>query len=203
MKNSNYVEYFNLIKGFSNEEYLAAKLLYIIAPVIYGRKPSSIVTFASKSDSTYELWECLGEKFLSKINLECCELRKNEKNITVMFYSRSLLKVVLAESCNLQFLHENGYQGCSTLDEFLKCLKGRFLKSCPHEMGIFLGIPVEDVRSFVKNCGENSIFCGYWKVYNDLEYALRTFERYNFSKWQVIDLVMKGEKPTNILFKLQ
>ena len=51
--------------------------------------------------------------------------------------------------------------------------------SFPHEIGIFLGYPVEDVKSFIQNHGENYILSGVWKVYHDKETAERTFRLYS------------------------
>ena len=48
----------------------------------------------------------------------------------------------------------------------------------PHEIGLFLGYPVEDVLGFIENAGQNCKCCGCWKVYcNECE-AVRTFARY-------------------------
>ena len=57
----------------------------------------------------------------------------------------------------------------------------RRLTACPcfpHEIGLFLGYPLEDVRGFMENCGRNYRLCGCWKVYGDPEAALRCFARY-------------------------
>ena len=35
----------------------------------------------------------------------------------------------------------------------------------PHEMGVLLGYPVEDVRGFMEQNGQNALYQGYWKVY--------------------------------------
>lgn len=49
----------------------------------------------------------------------------------------------------------------------------------PHEMGVFLGYPVDDVEGFVKNCGHNYLYAGYWKVYSHVEEKKILFSRYN------------------------
>ena len=38
-------------------------------------------------------------------------------------------------------------------------------KIFPHEMGLLLGYPVEDVTGFMVHGGKNSLYSGYWKVY--------------------------------------
>ena len=48
----------------------------------------------------------------------------------------------------------------------------------PHEIGLFLGYPLEDVQGFIENCGKNYRLCGCWKVYGDPQAALRCFARY-------------------------
>ena len=48
----------------------------------------------------------------------------------------------------------------------------------PHEIGLFLGYPVEDVKGFIKYKGECSKCIGCWKVYGDVTKAEDTFDRY-------------------------
>ena len=40
-------------------------------------------------------------------------------------------------------------------------------KDFPHEIGLFLSYPFEDVIGFIKNRGQNCKYCGCWKVYCD------------------------------------
>ena len=48
----------------------------------------------------------------------------------------------------------------------------------PHEVGLFLGYPPEDVRGFIENRAQNYKFAGDWKVYGDADRARRTFAAY-------------------------
>ncbi|MBR7019572.1 MAG: DUF3793 family protein [Lachnospiraceae bacterium] len=48
----------------------------------------------------------------------------------------------------------------------------------PHEIGLFLGYPPEDVKGFIQNRAEGFKTVGYWKVYGDAEAAGRTFCKY-------------------------
>ena len=48
----------------------------------------------------------------------------------------------------------------------------------PHEIGIFLGYPLEDVVGFIENRGWNYTCCGYWKAYGDPAAAQKCFDRY-------------------------
>ena len=48
----------------------------------------------------------------------------------------------------------------------------------PHEIGLFLGYPPEDVDGFIKHRAGGCKFCGFWKVYGDVDSAKAKFERY-------------------------
>jgi len=66
-----------------------------------------------------------------------------------------------------------------TLKARLKDLDARGRTFCfPHEIGVFLGYPLEDVLGFIENGGRNCLSCGCWKVYSNECEALKAFERY-------------------------
>ena len=54
------------------------------------------------------------------------------------------------------------------------CLEEEF----PHEIGVFLGYPLDDVKGFIRHKGRDYTFCGCWKCYGDPQAARRRFERY-------------------------
>ena len=49
----------------------------------------------------------------------------------------------------------------------------------PHEVGLFLGYPPEDVKGFIEFRGRNSKTSGYWKVYGDVNRARKQFNRFS------------------------
>ena len=50
-------------------------------------------------------------------------------------------------------------------------------KDFPHEIGLFLSYPPEDVEGFIENHAKRCKCSGYWKVYGDEAKAKREFER--------------------------
>lgn len=48
----------------------------------------------------------------------------------------------------------------------------------PHEIGVFLGYPLNDVLGFIKYHGSNCKGMGDWKVYGDLGEAQKTFAKF-------------------------
>lgn len=62
----------------------------------------------------------------------------------------------------------------------LSCLAKRIQsgEEFPHEIGLFLGYPPEDVRGFIehRDCDLKCVGC--WKVYGDKETAQKTFQQF-------------------------
>ena len=84
------------------------------------------------------------------------------------------------ESTVLQELLKNyGYEDFS-LEKSLLHLKKRLhgYKCFPHEIGIFLGYPLEDVKGFIDNKGKNCQSCGFWKVYCNAGEKEALFNKY-------------------------
>ena len=48
----------------------------------------------------------------------------------------------------------------------------------PHEIGLFLGYPPEDVLGFIDNKAGGCKCVGCWKVYGDVDEAQKTFAEY-------------------------
>lgn len=65
----------------------------------------------------------------------------------------------------------------SSVESCLGRLRAR-LSQCtcfPHEIGVFLGYPIDDVIGFIRHGGRNCKFCGLWKVYCNEAQAQKTF----------------------------
>ena len=69
----------------------------------------------------------------------------------------------------------------------------------PHEIGLFLGYPVQDVLQYVATGGIGCLFCGYWKVYAEPEKARLLFSRYNECKEQFALQIKKGMSISEII----
>lgn len=52
----------------------------------------------------------------------------------------------------------------------------------PHEIGVFLGIPLGDIMGFIANKGKNYIFNHYWKVYQNPLTAKKIFASFDQAK---------------------
>ena len=73
-----------------------------------------------------------------------------------------------------------GYEA-PDIEECIRRLSERIYEcdEFPHEIGLFLGYPPEDVKGFIEFGGRKSKASGYWKVYGDVDRAQKQFERFS------------------------
>lgn len=103
---------------------------------------------------------------------------KNKKVLIYAYRPSRLLPDVQCKEAD-ELLSQRGYctQNCG------RCL-ARLMKRLgegdefPHEIGLFLGYPVEDVKGFIENKASCAKCVGCWKVYGDEEKAQKRFEQY-------------------------
>lgn len=100
----------------------------------------------------------------------------------VLVYRPVLLERALGREQAEEILRERGYGNALTLSARLDRLSLRLRASggeFPHEIGLFLDYPPEDVEGFRRCGGRGCKLCGYWKVYGDAEAARIRFRRYD------------------------
>lgn len=102
-----------------------------------------------------------------------------KERFLVLVYNETLLAEHLFDGRIQYVLKAYGYDTDGDLQKLLWQLKRKmaFSEGFPHEIGLFLGYPVEDVVGFIRNHGKCCKLSGYWKVYGDAEVAQKTFER--------------------------
>lgn len=118
--------------------------------------------------------------FLSR-GVEVKYIKLNGDRLLLYVFNRSALESVLFDEENRKFLRERGYE-YKSVDEALTILikKLRFSKDFPHEIGVFLGYALEDVKGFISSPSDGVYFTGYWKVYAHAEEKACMFSRYRF-----------------------
>jgi hypothetical protein len=179
---------------FDEKSYFFNLMAYNIAPTLSGLKPSSILNFPDSKNNMYDLWFKYREETRQKLPIEFCEIKISASNVVVLFYNKENLFNVINDEGNARFLQEQGYKRIYNFDECLNTLKERFQYSCPHEIGIFLGIPIKDVVGFIENKGTNYLLNGYWKVYYDVESAKKTFILYDKSRIRILERIVNDKQ---------
>ena len=119
----------------------------------------------------------------------------------IYVYRRADLEKILNRDEIRSFLLNHGYLiddneivGGVNCENIILQLKKKFekLNQFPHEIGIFLGYPIGDVKGFIENHGCNCKCTGYWKVYCNEEEATKTFRKYKKCRDIYMNLWISG-----------
>ena len=153
------------------------KLAVYSAPTLMKYKCGSLFNISKSDIHNYQ--ECFDyyNHHLSYYDLQINILRESKESVLVYIYSPKQLKRVLENKAIVRFLKSQGYH-TQSISHLLVSLKKRFNTNVfPHEIGIFLNYPLEDVLGFIENKPVKHI--GYWKVYGNEHYALNCFKEYD------------------------
>ena len=156
------------------------------APALCGIKASNLIN-VDYSDDLFKEIEELNKRFN---NFRFYILKKDKNKVLVLIYRKRVLERELNRNSNKEFLKELGYD-VSSIDSMLLCLKERIAyNDFPHEIGVFLGYDLSDIKSFIEN--KKCLYTGYWKVYSNLDEKLELFSKYTRCKNCVIKMIDKG-----------
>ena len=73
----------------------------------------------------------------------------------------------------------------------------------PHEMGVLLGYPIEDVKGFIDNAGKNFLYSGYWKVYANVSEKVHIFNLFDNARKDIIKQIISGTAIEDIIANYQ
>lgn len=157
-----------------------ATLVEQCAPTLEGIKPASL--FRWQGDGTQALvsrWA--GELEPFGIVVRVLKVCPRTGACLIYLYRRTWLNRILREPANRAFLRRMGYLSQADSEMMLEQLSDRLCleQAFPHEIGVFLGYPLEDVVGFIRNHGRNFTCCGCWKAYGDPVEAQKRFDQYH------------------------
>lgn len=162
------------------------------APTLLGVKCANLISFDRNECTMSEYLREYTDR-LSECGLCAKQLCKCRKRTLVYIYNEKMLDAWLKMPQVREFLSEYGYTADITISEMLDKLASRMnCESFPHEIGVFLGYPIGDIKGFISNSGKNSLLCGYWKVYENAEKAKQTFEIYDRCRDTLFDRLNEG-----------
>ncbi len=184
------------------------KIVRHCSPVLVGVKPANLFTFRVESNSAcpclayrrgqaaltpggFERGLAACRAKLDPFGIRLALLAERCTGQLVYAFRPALLAAMLARPAERRFLEARGYD-VGSLPECIALLAERIASSTcgktacpqgracgfPHEIGLFLGYPLDDVVGFIENQGKNYLACGCWKVYSRASVAKRRFACY-------------------------
>ncbi len=167
------------------------------APLLTGIKLSNLLNVrADQKEEVFKLFE--GSPV-------CCRvLYEFRGRLSILLYRPGMLRAYLEREDVKRLMASFGYEDLGleeTLDRiaegYQEHMDGKL--GFPHEIGLVLGYPPVDVEGFIKKGGRDFLYSGYWKVYGNLEDALKTFEAYDRARDYVISVTGNGNEIRDIL----
>ena len=173
--------------GFKEVE---TQLVLHCSPLIIGLRISSLLIISKDNYANMV-------KILNQTNISYKLLLINREKTVVFLYNKEKLTEYLKKERVSRLLERFGYEKRS-LYHVLERFQSRYMsyvensKDFPHEMGLLLGYPLEDVEGFISNNGKNYLYSGYWKVYGNLNEKLKLFKKFEIARDNIMVLVSNG-----------
>lgn len=182
-------EVFELVQGMDLKS-VETQIALQCAPLISGLKMSNLLIVSAED-------ETLVRMILRKSGISFYRLLKSGEKVTFLLFRREWLEAYLQQKEVRAVFVAEGYQDY-ILGNVFRTFQERYKRYMnggdrfPHEMGLLLGYPVEDVQGFMENEGKNFLYSGYWKVYADVQEKIKLFQKFETAKETVIQLLSYG-----------
>lgn len=183
---------FEMIRNMDNNSFETQFALQC-SPFITGLKIANLFSISIVQHSKLEY-------ILTVSGYSFKRLYYTKNKIIYFLYNAKKLKEYLKMDIVRKTLYQLGYpyDMHKDINKMFMIFKEKYIEymegKCkfPHEMGIFLGYPIEDVIGYLKNNGKNSVCVGYWKVYKNKEEKQRLFREFEYAKDNVIRYLAQG-----------
>lgn len=197
---------------------LEEKIVAHCSPVLAGMKPSNMFSLQFKCQRCYATRGCsrMGaldfaaafescKSRLAACGLELVVLAQRERSMLLFLYRPVLLERCLGDGRVAAYLESCGYPVGAGAAACIAALCARIARSdqlarmrrvCtfPHEVGLFLGYPFDDVMGFIAHAGAGYVASGCWKVYARERDALDAFCRFDACKEEFAGRFARGER---------
>lgn len=180
---------------------LEKMLIRFSAPTLMGIKAASLLSI--DRSKIPELFQnvALCNRIFGQLGLRFAVLCECNNRNLLYVYRPALLAEQLQKSEYVELLERYGYPVQEGLGKMLLHLRSRIAlcQSFPHEIGLFLDYPIEDVVAFIEKLGADCKLCGYWKVYCDVDRAKACFAQYDACRDYLMDRHARGHSISNLL----
>lgn len=183
---------------------LNAVLVQQAAPTMAGLKSASLFSYQPEPGrdlaAELEQWNAdYSAKGIRTVILGAC--RAQPERVLLYTYRPAMLARTLERPGTRELLVHYGYGAKWSAERCLQRLSCRVCphREFPHEIGVFLDYPVEDVVGFIRNKGENCMCVGTWKVYSQPDRAMRLFRLYDHCTQVYRKCYSRGRSMTQLI----
>lgn len=189
-------EIYEIVKGMDLEN-IETQLALQCAPLITGLKVSNLLIIPKGNEEVVK-------RILNRTGISFYRLIQTRTKTTFLLFRRNELEEFLSDENVKNVFIRAGYKSLQ-IGKILRTFSLRYEayiqgdKSFPHEMGLLLGYPVEDVVGFVENNGKNFLYSGYWKVYENQKDKVKLFDKFKVAEETLIHLLSNGLSMSDII----
>lgn len=214
-------EQFNHIIHRDNLIYINLLLANFCMPTLLKLKPSSLIQITKIYSEWEEMKKQLSQR-IEQYQCSFQVLYENQTMASVLIFQKELMYSCVNCEDNYRFLLEQGYslegdkinsifdmlkkklyyyhhnrvgvEGIGSKEAELSSDRGSSPFEFPHEIGVILGYPIQDVIGFVENKGQNYLISGWWKVYGNVEQTMRLFQQFKRLRADSMQCISEGKK---------
>lgn len=168
------------------------------APFLKGMKEGAMLSLPGSQAEELE-------KLASPAGLDWYFLFHEDGKDMVFLYRREAFHQYLKKPDVKCFLEKRGYfenagseafPACHILGELSRRMRRYFRgeDGFPHEVGVLLGYPTEDVEDYIRLEGREFLFSGYWKVYHNEQRARKLFAAFDEARETTVREVLEGKE---------
>ncbi len=174
-------------------------LIFYCAPTLAGIKTGSLFSCDLGGEEQLRAFARHWNHVLSPKGIRVLPLQQTEAKALIYVFRPTQLFRDLQNGIAWRLLHERGYD-CQSPARCVAQLIARIRDSreFPHEIGLFLGYPPEDVRGFIEEGAHRCKCSGYWKVYGDVAAAQKRFSLYRKCSLLYLLLWAEGKTPEHL-----
>ena len=152
-------------------------LAWHCAPSLAGIKAADLLSWTVEGREGADLLSHYAE-LLSRRGIHLYVLGARRGRTLLLIFRPRRLDCWLAQPKVREMLDKAGYPVSRDTEAMLAHLRRRLQGGeFTHEIGLFLGYPLEDVKGFIQNKGQGYACCGLWKSYGDPRASRRYFDR--------------------------
>lgn len=159
---------------------LEERIVRFCAPTLAGIKTGNLINSCGIDKDTFYREYHTYKTLLAPLGIGLHVFTREKGNPLLYVYRKRALKADLEKADYRAFLNQYGYID-TTIESALARLGERIneSESFPHEIGLFLSYPLEDVKGFIQYGSKCCKCTGYWCVYSDETKAKHHFARYD------------------------
>ncbi len=183
------------------EESFEKILVYHTSATLKGYKAGSLFSYRPCCEKAFQNALKALDEALSKKGVRVCMIDRNNSSKQIFVYRPEMIEAMLSEPKLRCFLYQLGYPVDKGHEVNIGHLLMKMTKSqdFPHEIGLFLGYPLEDVLGFIANKGKGYTFCGLWKVYAQPEKAKERFDLFQKCREHCLECLRQGQSVLQLI----